>query len=64
MGRRYFCKCGKNYKNPESLRRHRRECGAEKKYRCPHCSHKSHRQDNLRKHVALHFINKGEIPPV
>lgn len=58
LGPRYFCRCGKNYKNPESLCRHRRECGVEKKYQCPYCSHKSHRQDNLKRHVVLHFVGK------
>ncbi|XP_060535631.1 zinc finger protein 394-like [Cylas formicarius] len=48
---RFYCNCGRSYKYPEGLHRHRKECGKEKKYKCPHCEHRSHRTDNLKKHM-------------
>lgn len=51
LGRRYTCLCGRSYKNPESLCRHKRECGIEKKFYCPYCPHRSHRSDNLKRHI-------------
>ncbi|XP_030765776.1 zinc finger protein 555-like [Sitophilus oryzae] len=59
FGKRYSCHCGRSYKNPESLCRHRRECGRDKPYQCPHCHHRSHRSDNLKRHIALHFIGRN-----
>ncbi|KAH1008446.1 hypothetical protein HUJ05_009000 [Dendroctonus ponderosae] len=56
-------KCGKSYKNPESLSRHKRECGREKSRQCPYCSHRSHRSDNLKRHMALHFCQGPDFIP-
>ncbi|XP_066250362.1 zinc finger protein 667-like [Euwallacea similis] len=59
--KRFHCSCGRSYKNPESLCRHRRECGTEKQLQCPHCSYKSHRNDNLRRHMLTHFEKLGKV---
>lgn len=53
-GPKFHCqRCGKSYKYPNGLARHKRECGQEKRYQCSICHSKHHRKDNLRSHVLL-----------
>lgn len=55
---RYDCtRCGKSYKRYETLSRHKGECGKEKKNKCSFCPHRTHRKDDLKKHIAaIHGI--------
>lgn len=59
---RYYCLCGKNYKYQESWYRHKRECGSEKKFYCDICYYKTHRSDNLKRHILTkHIIKETKI---
>ncbi|CAG9864634.1 unnamed protein product [Phyllotreta striolata] len=52
--RAFWCEtCGNSYKYERGLKRHRLECGQEKRLSCLFCSHKAHRRDNLNMHMLL-----------
>lgn len=51
---RYYCDCGKSYKNRESWYPHKKyECGKEAQFQCPECPYKAKLKKNLRTH-AIH----------
>ena len=51
-------KCFKVFNILSVARRHERECGMEKKYKCEKCVYASHRKGNLQGHMLrMHGIN-------
>ena len=56
-------KCGKNYTNQRSLRRHQSVyCDKKKLLQCPHCSRKVYRKDELINHLRMkHSLPKQAI---
>lgn len=47
-------KCGKDFKNPTSLKNHTRNCGREPKWLCKFCTYKTRFSNNLKKHLHIH----------